>query len=618
MSKHDTRWRNALAMSALCILGLAACANENGTPGESTSGESSTPTGTETANIDPMNAGAPSGAAAQADQNLTFSLDALSDGESADGRLIVILAANNDKEPRFQTSYRYDGAQIFGMDVTDAEKGATLTITPSTPGVNGFPNPAITDLPDGEFYLQAVFNRYNDFNLSNGKTVSLPASWDAGQNWRREPGNLFSTPQSVTVRNGSIVAEVALDQVNPEIEPPKDTQYIKHVEIVSERLTEFWGREMKLGANVLLPHGFEENPDAKYPLMIFHGHFPDTFRGFRTEPPDPNLECQYSARFDLPCYNRTEQEEAYDFYKQWTAPDFPRVIIIEIQHANPYYDDSYAVNSEVLGPYGDAITYELIPFVEEKFRGLGEGWSRFMYGGSTGGWESMAVQVFYPEDYNGAYIACPDPIDFREYVGINIYEADNAYYREGPFGRVARPGHRNYLGHVNATIEMFNKYELALGEKGRSGDQFDIWEAVYSPMGEDGYPKRIWDRQTGKIDKDVASFWRENYDLTYILKRDWSEIGPKLQGKLNIYTGDMDNYYLNNAVYLTEDFLTKADPPFEGEIDYGDRAEHCWNGDHENPNAISRLRYNTFYLPKILKRIEATAPDGADLTSWRH
>jgi hypothetical protein len=377
---------------------------------------------------------------------------------------------------------------------------------------------------------------------------------------------------------------------------------------------------MHLGAHILLPHGFDEHPNARYPLVINHGHFPYTFGGFREEPPETNIKCEYSERFKLDCYNRIEQEQAYQLYKDWTSPDFPRMLIIEIQHANPYYDDSYAVNSANLGPYGDAITYELIPHIEKTFRGLGQPWSRFMYGGSTGGWEAMGAQIMYPDQYNGAYVACPDPIDFRAYTTIDIYKDTNAYFIEGPWKRLRRPGHRDYLGHVSTTVEDMNRHELVVGTKSRSGGQWDIWEAVYSPAGPDGYPKRIFDKRTGVIDKSVAEHWRENYDLSHILRRDWEKgLGAKLRGKINIYVGDMDNYYLNNAVYLVEEFLKPTkNPPFEGEIDYGDRAEHCWNGDHTRPNAISRLRYHQMYLPKIQERILKTAPAGTDTKSWRY
>ena len=405
----------------------------------------------------------------------------------------------------------------------------------------------------------------------------------------------------------------------PAIEPPADTKYVKHDRIRSERLSKFWGRDMYLGAHVLLPEGWETHPDARYPLVINHGHFPANFGGFRPDPPDPDLKCERSERFGLDCYNKTVQEHAHQFYKDWTGPNFPRVLIVEIQHANPYYDDSYAVNSANLGPYGDAITYELIPYLEKKYRGLGAGWARFMYGGSTGGWEAMAAQVFYPDEYNGAWIACPDPIDFRANTVMDIYADENAYYAKGPWRTVERPAHRDYRGHVSSTIEQANRLEAVLGDKTRSGGQWDIWEAVYSPVGRDGYPQRLWDKRTGVIDKAVAEQWK-SFDLMHIVRRDWEKgLGQKLRGKLFIYVGDMDNYYLNDAVYLAEDFLkTTTSPPYEGVVDYGDRAEHCWNGDHTRPNALSRLRYHQMFVPKIVERIAKSAPAGADVTSWKY
>jgi len=376
---------------------------------------------------------------------------------------------------------------------------------------------------------------------------------------------------------------------------------------------------MYLGANILVPEGFDEHPEARYPLAIFHGHFPEDFGGFRTEPPDPNLKPDYSERFHLAGYNRIQQEEAYKFYQQWISAKFPRLLIVEIQHANPYYDDSYAVNSANLGPYGDAIETELIPYIEKRFRSIGQGWARFLYGGSTGGWEALAVQMFYPDHYNGTFAACPDPVDFRAYTLIDLYKDKNAYFLEGAHKRVAQPGMRDYLGHVTVTQQEANYYELALGTKSRSGQQYDIWQAVYSPVGSDGYPAPIFDKLTGEIHPDVAAYWREHYDLRYILERDWANLGPKLRGKIHVYVGSADTYFLNDAVYYLEDFLKKtANPPYEGEVRYGDRAEHCWNGDPTQPNAYSRLHYNTMYLPKMLERMEKTAPAGADLTSWRY
>ncbi len=536
---------------------------------------------------------------------------------SLDGRLVVMLSTDDSAEPRFQIADGPRSQLGFGTDVEGWSPGSDVDVDASA---WGYPIQSLADIPAGTYRVQALLNRYETFNRADGHTVKLPPDRGEGQQWNRKPGNLYSTPVEVRVDPTSSAAiEVVLDQRIPEIEPPPEHEYVRHVRIRSDLLSDFWGTDTYLGAHVLLPEGFDSHPDARYPLAVFHGHFPHDFGGWREEPPDPDLPCEYSARFDLDCYNRIQQEEAYQLYQEWTGPNFPRMLVIEIQHANPYYDDSYAVNSANLGPYGDAITYELIPYIEEQFRGIGEGWSRFLYGGSTGGWEALGVQIKYPEDYNGAYGACPDPIDFRAYTVVDIYEDENAYYLDSPFKRTPRPGHRDYLGHVDATLEEMNHRELLLGTRGRSGQQWDIWEAVYSPVDEDGYPRRLWDKVTGEIDPEVAAHWRENYDLVHILRRDWAELGERLEGKINIYVGDMDNYYLNNAVYLAEEFLeSTADPYFSGEIDYGDRAEHCWNGDQTRSNAYSRLRYVQMFAPKIVERILETAPPGADLTSWRY
>jgi hypothetical protein len=532
-----------------------------------------------------------------------------------DGRLLLLVSTDASAEPRFQIEASPKTQQVFGVDVEGWRPGETRTIDADA---FGYPRASLREVPAGEYRVQALLHRYETFRRADGHVVKLPMDRGEGQQWNRAPGNVYSTPATLRLDpNGSGIA-ITLDQVIPPIPDPPATKYVRHERIQSERLTTFWGRPMFLGAHVLVPEGFDTHPEARYPLVIYHGHFPQTIGGWRETPPDPTVKCEYSERFHLDCYNRIQDQAAYQLYKDWTAPGFPRVLVVEIQHANPYYDDSYAVNSANLGPYGDAIVHELIPYLEKKYRGLGAGWARFMYGGSTGGWEAMAAQVFYPDHFNGAYVACPDPIDFRAYTVVDLYKDTNAYYAEGPWARVPRPGLRNYLGQVAITLEQMNRMELALGTKSRSGQQWDIWEAVYSPVGPDGYPKPIWDKRTGAIDRGVAEHWRQHYDLSDILRREWDKgLGRKLEGKLNLYVGDMDNYYLNNAVYLVEDFLkTTKNPPYGGEVTYGDRAEHCWNGDPTRANAHSRLRYHQMFIPRIAERIRKTAPAGADLRSW--
>jgi hypothetical protein len=536
-----------------------------------------------------------------------------------DGRLLLVLSTDPAAEPRMQINDTPKTQMIFGIDVDGMAPGKAALIDEQA---FGYPVRSLASVRPGEYYVQTVLHRYETFHRADGHTVKLPMDRGEGQHWNLAPGNFYSKPKKTTIA-GSGTVTLSLSEEIPPIAPPKDTKYIRHVRIQSALLSRFWGRPMYLGANVLVPEGFDRHTEAHYPVAIFHGHFPADLEGFRTEPPDPNLKPDYNERFHVAGYNRIQQQEAYKFYQQWIAPGFPRFLVVEIQHANPYYDDSYAVNSANLGPYGDAIETELIPYVEKQFRGMGQGWARFTYGGSTGGWEALAVQMFYPDDYNGAFAACPDPIDFRAFTTINIYEDRNAYMIEGPHKTIDQPGMRDYLGHVTATTRDLNYYELALGTHGRSGEQFDIWQAVFSPTGNDGYPQPIFDKRTGVIDHTTAEYWHEHYDLNAILQRDWKTLGPKLQGKLHVYVGSDDTYFLNNAVYLMEDFLKETGTPghgvpYEGEVRYGPRAEHCWNGDPTKPNWYSRLHYNQMYLPQIMRRIQDTAPGGADLTSWRY
>jgi len=512
---------------------------------------------------------------------------------------------------------------VFGLTVDGMKPGQTVVVADEGgDGIAGYPRAALKDVPPGDYTVQAVLNVYETFHRGDGSVVKLSADRGEGKQWSVAPGNLYSKPVKVHV-GPETKLEISMDQVMPEIKPEADTKYIRHIKIQSALLTKFWGRPVFLSAVVMVPWGFDEHPDARFPLIVAEDHYTAEFDDFRTEPPDADLKPVYSERFHLAGYNRIMQEEAYKNYQEWIATKTPRMLIVKLQHANPYYDDSYAVNSANVGPYGDAIETELIPAIEKQFRGIGAGWARFLYGGSTGGWESLAVQMFYPEHYNGAFVACPDPVDFHAYMTRDLYKDDNMFYAQGANKRVEQPAMRNYLGQTLISMRDNIAYEAALGDHGRSGDQFDIWQAVYSPQGKDGYPLPIFDKTTGVIDHKTAEYWREHYDLDAILQRDWLTLGPKLQGKLHIYVGSDDTYFLNNAVYLMQDFLDKTGTPgygvpYDGEVKYGPRAEHCWNGDPTKANAYSRMHYNQMYVGQIVERMEKTAPKGADLSSWRY
>ena len=563
-------------------------------------------------------------AAGASAQTISVSFPASPSAQPLDGRLLLLLSNDPSEEPRMQINDTPKSQMVFGVTVDGWKPDVPIIISDNA---QGYPRAHLRDVPIGDYTIQAVLNVYETFHRSDGTTIKLSADRGEGKQWNLAPGNLMSKPRVVHIGPGAAPIpsqiNISLDQVIPPIPPQPDTKYVRHIRIQSALLTKFWGRPVYLSAIVLVPEGFDTHPEAHYPLVVFHDHFVSEFSDFRETPPDPNLKPDYSDRFHLAGYNRIQQEEAYKNYLAWIAPGRPRMLIVKLQHANPYYDDSYAVNSANLGPYGDAIETELIPAIEKQFRGIGQGWARFVYGGSTGGWESLAVQMFYPDDYNGAFVACPDPVDFHAYMTADLYKQDNMFYLQGANKRVEQPAMRNYLGQTLISMRDNIAYEAALGDRGRSGDQFDIWQAVYSPVADDGYPKPIFDKQTGTIDHSTAAYWHDHYDLDAILQRDWLTLGPKLQGKLHIYVGSDDTYFLNNAVYLMEDFLnTTGTPgygvPYEGEVKYGPRAEHCWNGDPTKPNWYTRLHYNQMYLPQIIERIQKTAPPGSDLTSWRY
>ncbi|MGH9524327.1 MAG: hypothetical protein ACRD3E_17520 [Terriglobales bacterium] len=524
-----------------------------------------------------------------------------------DGRVLLAISRDSSREPRFQVDEaEARSQQLFGVQVDGLTPGKAAVVDGST---LGYPVRSLKDLPAGDYFVQAVLNIYETFHRSDGHVIKLPPDRGEGQQWNRKPGNLFSKVQKIHIdpADGGVI-RVELTEKMPPIAPLQETKYVKHFQLQSKLLSEFWGRPMYLGAIVVLPEGFEEHPQAHYPLLIEEGHFPRDFTSFRAEPPAAEAKGR----------ERLQQQSQYRLYQDWTSGRLPHVILLLIQHANPYYDDSYAVNSANLGPYGDAIVKELIPEVERRYRAIGESWARGQFGGSTGGWEVAAQQVFYPDEYNWTYAMCPDPIDFHAYQIVNIYDDKNAFWQEGPFGRVPRPEMRTPSGLVVAEMEPAVRREEVIGSKGRSAEQFAIWQAVFSPAGKDGYPQPIWDANTGVIDKNVAQYWQQHFDLDYIMQRDWATLGPKLAGKMHFTAGDMDTWYLNNAVRMFQEFHDSAKNPYRvADFEYGWREPHCYTGGNGLPPEERRGAFLQRMVTQFAERVEKTAPKNSDLT-WKY
>jgi Putative esterase len=496
--------------------------------------------------------------------------------EATTGMVYVALSRDNKRTPIEQAGPT--GVPLFSISVDNLRPGSTVVIGA---GDRGHPIKSLRDVPAGDYWIQPFVNVYTRFARADGKTVWLHMDQWEGQDWKRSPGNLFGDPMRVTFDPRSTAPiRLTAGKVIPAIQPPPDTTLVKRIRIQSALLTKWWGHPIHLGATVLLPKEYETHPDVRYPVNYEHGHF--------------SLRAPGGFGAGGP----------FDAF--WLAADTPRMIYVTLQHPSPYYDDSYGVNSENNGPFGDAILQELIPAIESKFRVIREPWARMLSGGSTGGWIAAAHQVFYPDFYGGAFASCPDAVDFRYHQIVNIYDDDNAYYLDKGWTKVPRPNQQKPDGNIESMMSDENHYELVVGTQSRSGGQWDIWEATYSPVGADGYPRRLWDKATGQIDKTVAAAWRK-YDLRHVLENGWATLGPKVGQKLNLYVGDMDSYYLNNAVEKLYEFLKKADnPKFTGEVVFERRAPHCWG-----PRGAE-------LMAKMARQIEKVAPQGADLASWRY
>ncbi len=502
--------------------------------------------------------------------------------ESITGRVYVAISRTNDARRTPIEQAGQTGVPLFGVNVDALVPGRAALIDARA---FGHPLQSLRDLPRGEYWVQPFVNVYTRFARADGHTVWMHMDQWEGQNWRRSPGNVYGDPVRITWNPVSRTPiRLVADKVIPAVQVPADNEYVRRIKMQSAILTKWWGHPIFLGATVLLPKDYDRHPDVRYPIVYSHGHF--SLRA-------PGGFGDTASRSGV-------------FTRYWQSDTAPRMILVTVQHPSPYYDDSYGVNSANNGPFGDAIIQELIPAVESKFRVIREPWARLLTGGSTGGWISLAHQVFYPDFYGGVWSLCPDAVDFRYHQIVDIYADTNAYWFDRGWTRIERPARRRPDGNIDAMMKDENWFELAVGDRSRSGGQWDIWEATYSPVGADGYPKPIWDKRTGVIDKSVAAYWKEHYDLRHILERDWPKLGPKVFDKINVYVGDGDNYFLNMGVRMLEPVLKKAtSPKWMGEIVYEPMAPHCWGP------SLPEL------FGKMAVQAEQRAPMGAS-RGWRY
>ena len=453
------------------------------------------------------------------------------------GRLLVVMASSDRVEPRRLIGRTGRTATpTVGVDVPALAPGDRVILDATAAA---FPIEGLADLPAGEYHVQAV--------LDTNRDIRSPGA----------PGSLYSEPLQVALEPAqNEPVRLTLSRRIPDEQLPPDEEYLRFIKIRSDLLTQFHGRPIYVRAGVILPPGFEQEPERRYPLRVHIGGYGSRYTrvGSMMRPGSP-------------------------FRDAWLAADAPRMVLLHLDGAGPN-GDPYQVNSANNGPYGDAVTQELIPYVEREFRGIGEPHARVLDGGSTGGWVSLALQIFYPDFFNGAWASCPDGVDFSAFQLVDIYSGDSAYVDEQGH---ELPSARNRNGRVRFTMRHEVQMENVLGRGDSwtmSGRQWGAWNAAYGPRGQDGRPVPLWDPETGVIDRSVTRHW-EPYDLRLVLEQHWDELAPKLRGKLNIWVGEMDDYYLNNAVHLLDEFL-QTKPSIDARIAFGPDRGHCWTGISQN------------------------------------
>ena len=514
--------------------------------------------------------GAPAGAAGIDNARFEVSIARSAASEPITGRLLVVVSTRETPEPRFAIGLT--GPLMLGRDIEQLSPGSVAKVDASS---DSYPLESLRNLPAGDYFVQALVIRYHRTTRADGHTVWVPTQHRRLRStpYFALPGNLYSKVQKLKLDPAAgFNARIELTDVVPPAEELQDTPWLRHVRIKSKLLSDFWGTPVYLGASALLPRDYDKHPDVRYPTIYAQSQ--EATAPFYFNPDPASQEQELGLK-------EGNVQTGYEFYQSWIGDGFPRVVVIVMEQSSPYFLEAYSVDSANNGPYGQAITQELIPYLEKTFRLIPKSYARLVEGASTGGWETLALQLKYPDLFGGAWVFNPDPIDFHHYLLTNIYEDPNAFsVQMSSFMSTERPFRRTVEGQVTHTMRDIARLEAVMGSKGRSGYQLDGWHSVHGPVGADGYPVPLFDKRTGAIDKKVVEYMRENgYDLTEYTRRNWATLGPKLVGKLNFFSGEMDNFHLNLAVYDFQAMLEQtSNPHYAGRFEYGrPKKGHSWH-----------------------------------------
>lgn len=431
-----------------------------------------------------------------------ITIDEFLGAEPRSGDLIV--AFSRESEPMRTLHSWFNGPPVMRFSVEGLSADHSVFVR-SEEAAARFPLGwgEVEDFEEGTWNVQAVL-RQNP----TGREVGL------------SPGDLLSSPVTITYRPGADGAVELLINAEALESPLEETDRIKDFAFTSPALSEFHGFDYTMHAGVLLP--VDHDPEKRYPVLYSVTGFGGSHRTISS-------------------------------WARRTAGTILDQCIVVVPDASNLYGHSVFCNSPSIGPWGDALVNELIPALEAEYGGAGPA-HRHVTGGSSGGWSSLWLQVAYPEAFAACWSHVPDPIDFHDFQQINLYEPledgspRNMFVDEaGELRPLARNGEQILL-----TYKDFVQREHVLNP----GGQIRSFEATFSPLGEDGTPRRVFDVETGVIDHEAAQAWRP-FDISHLLLTQWEKLEPRLDGKIHVWAGTQDNFFLEGAV---ERFLTLAEP----------------------------------------------------------
>jgi enterochelin esterase-like enzyme len=452
-----------------------------------------------------------------------------------EGRMFLFITEDLNGEPYKKTSpMPWSKSYIFAKNIGELDPKKSTELTHDEKWISTV-DWTLDEVPAGKYNIQVLW----DHDLTESRINA--------------PGNHYSLVQTISMEKSATI-DLEISETIQE-RAVLEHELSREIKFKSELLSNFWNKSTSIKVAILLPHDYDST--KAYPIRY-------------------NV-AGYGGRYTRINYQLRDSS----FMAWWMSDEAPEIITVYLDGEGPF-GDSYQMDSDNSGPYGESLVSELIPYIESKYRGTNTTKNRFVDGCSTGGWVSLGLQIYYPDVFDGCFSYSPDAVEFENYQLINIYKDKNAYTNE--FGYL-RPVMRMSDGEPILALKDFIQSENVLGSSNtylNSGGQFSAHAALYSPRGENNLPKPLIDPTTGDIDHEVAEYWKK-YDFKIYMEENWAELGPKIAGKIYVWMGDMDHFYLNQSTRLLSEYLNgTTNPTSDAKIEFAPTEGHCAVYSHKN------------------------------------